>query len=93
MPADRPFRESNLFGSKITYARNAYECAEQADALLLLTEWREFKSLNLEKIRASLREPYLFDGRNLYNPERKRRLGFRYYGVGVGQPGASNGEA
>ena len=80
----------SIFGGKITYAHNAYECAEGSDGLLLLTEWREFKSLNLERIKSCMAQPNLFDGRNLYDPERERRLGFRYFGIGVGPGEASN---
>ncbi|MFQ6672013.1 MAG: UDP binding domain-containing protein, partial [Candidatus Tectimicrobiota bacterium] len=68
----------------IKYGANAYEVAEGADAIVLVTEWREFKLLNMEKIRDAMRTPILFDGRNFYNPEKKARLGFTYYGVGRG---------
>ncbi len=67
---------------QITYCRSAYEVAEGADALALVTEWNEFKQLNMERIKALMREPNLFDGRNLYDPARMTKLGFCYYGVG-----------
>ncbi len=69
---------------QIKFCANAYEVAEGADALVLATEWREFKLLNMEKIRDAMRDPVLFDGRNFYNPEKKARLGFTYFGVGRG---------
>jgi len=72
----------NIFGTSIYYARNAYDAARGSDALVVLTEWREFKLLNLEKICQSMKQPYIFDGRNLYNFEKNRRLGFHYYGIG-----------
>jgi UDPglucose 6-dehydrogenase len=72
----------NIFGKKIYYAQNAYDAARGTDALVVLTEWREFKLLNLEKICQSMKQPYIFDGRNLYNFEKNRRLGFHYYGIG-----------
>jgi len=72
-----------IFGSRIEYGANPYEVAKGAHALLLVTEWREFKSLDMERIRDSMQRPVLFDGRNLYSAERKRRLGFEYYGVGI----------
>ena len=53
-----------------------------ADAVALLTEWNEFKLLNLERLRAVMRRPVVIDGRNLWEPERMRRLGFEYYSVG-----------
>lgn len=71
-----------IFGKKIYFAKNSYDAARNANALVLLTEWREFKLLNLEKLRDSMKQPVLFDGRNLYDPERQRRLGFQYYGIG-----------
>jgi UDPglucose 6-dehydrogenase len=61
---------------QITYCKNAYEVAEGADALMLVTEWNEFKFLALEKIRDLMRQPVFFDGRNLYDPARMVRLGF-----------------
>jgi len=67
---------------QLHYCRNAYEVAEGADALALITEWNEFKQLNMERIRSLMREPNLFDGRNLYDPARMQKLGFYYYGVG-----------
>lgn len=67
---------------QITYCRNAYEAAENADALALITEWNEFRQLNFERIRNAMRQPNLFDGRNLYDPQRMRKLGFYYYGIG-----------
>jgi UDPglucose 6-dehydrogenase len=72
----------NIFGNRIYYARNAYDAAKTSDGLIVLTEWREFKLLNLEKICQSMRQPYIFDGRNLYNFEKNRKLGFHYYGIG-----------
>ena len=69
---------------QIKLCANAYEVAEGTDALVLVTEWREFKLLNMEKIRDAMRDPVLFDGRNFYNPEKKARLGFTYFGVGRG---------
>jgi UDPglucose 6-dehydrogenase len=66
----------------ITYCQNAYEACNGADALILITEWREFKLLNLEKIKQTMKSPVIFDGRNMYDPERKIRLGFEYFGLG-----------
>ncbi len=66
----------------INYCANPYKAAGGSDALVIVTEWREFKLLNLEKIRDSMKSPVIFDGRNIYNPERKRRLGFTYYSIG-----------
>jgi UDPglucose 6-dehydrogenase len=75
---------------QICYAKNAYDAANEADALLVVTEWNEFKQLDMERVRNSMNRPVLFDGRNIYDPLRLRRLGFLYHGVG--RPGcAANG--
>jgi UDPglucose 6-dehydrogenase len=58
-----------------------YAMAEDCHALMVITEWNEFKQLDLERIRAAMREPVLFDGRNIYNPEEVRGLGFKYRGI------------
>lgn len=62
--------------------RDAYEAANNADALLVLTEWREYASPDFAALRSRMRTPLLLDGRNLYNPEWVRGQGFTYYGVG-----------
>lgn len=66
---------------------NAYAVAEGADALVLVTEWNEFKNLDLERIRDLMRQPILIDGRNIYDPAYARELGFRYSGIGRGFEG------
>jgi UDPglucose 6-dehydrogenase len=66
----------------LEYGANAYEVAAGADALVVVTEWNEFKLLNFERVRALMAQPVLLDGRNLYDPERMRRLGFEYHSVG-----------
>ncbi|HSP06703.1 MAG TPA: UDP-glucose/GDP-mannose dehydrogenase family protein [Acidobacteriota bacterium] len=71
-----------IFMNRIEYVENAYEAASGADAVILLTEWREFKLLNMERLRDSMKQPVIFDGRNLYNPDRMKKLGFRYFGIG-----------
>jgi UDPglucose 6-dehydrogenase len=68
----------------VTMAANAYELAAGADALMVCTEWNEFKQLDLERVRQSMRQPVLVDGRNLYEPAEMARLGFRYLAVGRG---------
>ena len=66
----------------VRYCASAYEAAEGADALVLVTEWNEFRFLNLERLASAMRRPLIFDGRNLYEPERMRRLGFEYHSLG-----------
>ena len=69
---------------QITYVRNAYEAAEGADAVVVVTEWNEFKQINLEKLKGAMKGTQVFDGRNLYDPDKMRRAGFDYAGVGRG---------
>jgi UDPglucose 6-dehydrogenase len=66
----------------VQYAASAYEAAQGADAVALVTEWNEFKFLNLERLRSVMRRPLVFDGRNVWEPERMRRLGFEYHSIG-----------
>ena len=66
----------------VAYCDSPYDAASGADGLALVTEWNEFKFLNLERVRALMRRPVVFDGRNLWEPERMRRLGFEYYSIG-----------
>lgn len=63
---------------------NPYEAADGADAVLVVTEWNEFKNLDLERLRNSMKSPVLIDGRNIYQPEQMRKLGFDYQGIGRG---------
>jgi UDPglucose 6-dehydrogenase len=72
----------NIFGDKIDYEKNPLDCLENADALVVVTEWNEFRNPDFEKIGSLLKEKVIFDGRNIYNPERLRELGFEYYGIG-----------
>ena len=71
-----------IFKNKIEYSKNSYEAAENADALLLLTEWNEFRRPDFEKIKAIMNQPVIFDGRNLYNAARIQEKGFIYYQIG-----------
>ena len=69
---------------EVTYCATAYDVAKEADALLLVTEWNEFKQLNWEKIRSFMRQPIVVDGRNLYDPAEMAARGLIYWGVGRG---------
>jgi len=66
----------------IVYTHSAYEAAEGADGLAIVTEWNEFRFLNMERVKQAMRRPIIFDGRNIYEPERIRRLGFAYHSIG-----------
>lgn len=71
-----------IFGDKITYAKSSYEALENADAMLLLTEWNEFRRPDFERIKTLLKTPLIFDGRNQYNAERLQESGFEYIKIG-----------
>ena len=67
---------------------DAYAVAQGADAVVVVTEWNEFKNLDLERVRGEMRRPVMVDGRNLYDPQQMDALGFIYRGVGRGYGGA-----
>jgi UDPglucose 6-dehydrogenase len=69
-------------GNSIEYAGNMYDAVEGADALLLLTEWKQFQRPSWQDVKSAMRQPVVFDGRNIYDPERLRAEGFEYYGMG-----------
>jgi UDPglucose 6-dehydrogenase len=66
----------------IDYMKDAYEVAAGADALVLVTEWNEFHHLDLGRVKQLMRRPVMVDGRNIYDPETMRGLGFTYRGIG-----------
>ncbi len=66
---------------------DVYAMAKGCDALMVVTEWNEFKNLDLELIHQTMRQPVVFDGRNIYDPDSMKRLGFRYHGLGRGYNG------
>ena len=68
----------------VELADDAYELAEGCDALIVITEWNEFKNLDLARIRDLMKQPVLVDGRNIYDPATMKELGFHYRGVGRG---------
>ncbi len=73
---------SEILGGAIECCRNGYEAAEGADALLLLTEWLEFREPDFARLGSIMRRKVVFDGRNVWNPEKLRKLGFEYRGMG-----------
>jgi UDPglucose 6-dehydrogenase len=70
----------------VTLAKSAYEAAEGADALAIVTEWQEFRSPDFERLKQTLKNPVIFDGRNLYDPAMAARFGMTYYAIGRGRP-------
>jgi UDPglucose 6-dehydrogenase len=75
---------------RVMLARNAYQAAEGADALAIVTEWQEFRSPDFERLREVLKDPVIFDGRNLYDPAMVSRFGLTYYAIGRGKPLATD---
>jgi UDPglucose 6-dehydrogenase len=71
-----------IFGKKIHYARHAYDALNEADALLVVTEWNEFREPDFARMKRLMKLPAIFDGRNLYNPAQVRELGFLYHSIG-----------
>jgi UDPglucose 6-dehydrogenase len=81
-----------IYGERadLVLCQNSREAYEGADALAIVTEWREFRSPDFDAIKRTLRSPAIFDGRNLYDPEFMARAGFSYYAIGRGKRAASS---
>lgn len=71
--------------SCVMFANDAYECAKGADCIVLVTEWDEFRQIDFKKISELVKQKNLVDGRNIYDPEEMKKLGFQYIGVGRGK--------
>jgi UDPglucose 6-dehydrogenase len=71
-----------VFGNRITLCRRAHEAALGADALVVVTEWPEFREPDFRRLKDRMRHPAIFDGRNIYNPQTIREMGFHYEGIG-----------
>ncbi len=71
-----------VLGDTIAYAESAYQALDGADALVICTEWHEFRRPNFETMKARMKQPLIFDGRNLYNAHRMAEAGFDYYSIG-----------
>jgi len=76
-----------LLAEGVEFKDNPYDALEGADALMVVTEWNRFRNPDFERIRKALRQPVIFDGRNLYEPERMKELGFTHYTIGRGTVG------
>jgi UDPglucose 6-dehydrogenase len=72
-----------ILGSAIHYAKDIYDAAQQADAILLITEWAAFRIPDWAIIKESMKTPVVFDGRNIYDSAELRQYGFEYFGLGV----------
>jgi UDPglucose 6-dehydrogenase len=78
-----------VFGDRIAYADTNYDALQDADALMIITEWKQYRVPDFDRIRQSLRTPVIIDGRNLFNPERMQELGFEYRSIG--RPAVASG--
>jgi UDPglucose 6-dehydrogenase len=76
----------HTLGESIEYGKDEYETLIDADALLLVTEWPEFRSPNFTVVNKLMREKVIFDGRNIYDATEMSEKGFTYYGIGIKQP-------
>ncbi len=76
---------AEILGPQVHYCKNAYEATEGVDALLLITEWNDFKHADFTRVRLGMKKAVLFDGRNIYNPQKMTDQGFTYYGIGRGK--------
>ena len=68
--------------SNVVFADNAYDCAEGADALVIVTEWEQFRALDLDRLKQAMTRPVLVDLRNIYRPDEMERHGFIYDSIG-----------
>jgi UDPglucose 6-dehydrogenase len=78
---------ARIYGERadLTLCTSSPEALTGADALAIVTEWREFRSPDFDAIKAALKQPVIFDGRNLYDPAHMARAGFSYYAIGRGR--------
>lgn len=74
--------KNNVFGNKITYAHTPYAALDDADALMIFTEWPQFRTPEFEKMALLMKNKVVFDGRNVFELEQMRELGFTYYSIG-----------
>ncbi len=72
----------SILGTAVTYHKKNYDALKGADALAVITEWQEFREPDFQRMRALMKTPVVFDGRNIYQPEQMKDLGFTYYSVG-----------
>jgi UDPglucose 6-dehydrogenase len=71
-----------LLPAAVEMFKDSYEMAKDCDALMVITEWNEFKQLDLEKVKGLLKSPVIYDGRNIYDPKVMKEIGFTYRAVG-----------
>ena len=72
-----------IYGDKIVFSPTPYDALEGADVLAIVTEWNEFRNPDFNTVLEKLRSPVIFDGRNLFDPEKMQERGFHYSGIGL----------
>jgi UDPglucose 6-dehydrogenase len=70
-------------GDTVIYSKDMYDAINDADALLMLTEWKQFRMPNFDLMKKSMKMPLIIDGRNIYDSFEMKRLGFEYYCIGI----------
>jgi UDPglucose 6-dehydrogenase len=71
-----------IFANKISYSKDPYQAVSKVDALIVVTEWNEFKQIDLNRVKKLMKNPTIFDGRNIYDPADLKKMGFKYYSIG-----------
>jgi UDPglucose 6-dehydrogenase len=71
-----------VFGSRVHFCESSYDTLKDADALAVVTEWNEFRRPDFQLMKSLMKEPVIFDGRNIYDPKEVQDAGFTYYGIG-----------
>jgi len=71
-----------IFADKISYSKDPYQAVSKVDALIIVTEWNEFRQIDLNKVKKKMANPTIFDGRNIYDPSDLKKMGFKYYSIG-----------
>ena len=74
--------KARRFLKDVRFCKDPYEVCRGSDCLLIVSEWDEFKELDFNRIKRLLKRPLIFDGRNIYDPQKLAKLGFRYVGIG-----------
>lgn len=73
---------AKMVGDKVEFAQDAYDCIENADVMVIVTEWNQFRALDMQRVKAALAHPNILDLRNIYQPDEMRGLGFNYASIG-----------
>ena len=81
---DPQCEEASKLIQNVNWKKTAYEAAEDVDCLIILTDWEEFKNLDLNKLKNKMKRPLIYDFRNIFDPARMIKLGFEYFSIGRG---------